>query len=61
MVDLGGGGFLYRILKDIINKLRGRKASLSAEDIVKLRKKWKDEFESKILERKNKNCEVMSL
>lgn len=56
-----GGGFFYRLLKDLLQWLRGRKASLSPEQVMALRARWKLEFEDKIYLRRKEGlrCDVI--
>ena len=50
---------LYRILKDLLLLIRGKRRQLSASDIVRLRSKWKVEIEEKLFERRrHKNASV---
>ena len=55
-----GSSFIYRLLKDIFKFFRGRK--LSPVEILRLRNKWKIEFEEKILEWRKEGirCDVIS-
>jgi len=50
-MDLGSG-FLYRLLKDLLRWVKGRKGNLSPEDRLASREKWKSVFEEKIAERR---------
>ena len=47
-----GGSFLYRLLKDLLKWVKGRKGNLSPADRLAAREKWKPVFEEKIAERR---------
>lgn len=52
---MGEFGFLslgYRLLKDFLSWKNRKKRHLTPSELVKLRKKWKEEFESKLIERR---------
>jgi hypothetical protein len=44
----------YRILRDVWSVVREKQRSLSTAEIVKLRQRWKSEFETKLWERRSK-------
>lgn len=51
MVEYGLLSFVYRILGDIWSAIRRKQRQLSTQEIVQLRQKWKNQFETKLLER----------
>ena len=43
---------VYRIAGDVWSVIRGKQRRLNTHEVVQLRQKWKNEFETKLLERK---------
>ncbi len=52
MSEVGIISLGYRLLSDLWGLVRGKKRRLSESEIIQLRKKWKEEFETKLLERR---------
>jgi hypothetical protein len=54
MIPVPGTSFVYSLLKDVgtwgLARLRGRRRGLTPADVIRLRAKWKAEFEEHIFE-----------
>jgi len=52
MFEYGLLSLVYRIIGDVWSAIRGKQRRLSTHEIVQLRQKWKNEFETQLLERR---------